>query len=85
MVKREFMQLRNDNDHCIIGNIPAIKEMAMAVRLRETHRVAEAEVYEAKARQILDREISHYIGAGNINPIRVVADNFGMADAVHVQ
>lgn len=85
MVKREFMQLRNDNDHCIIGNIPAIKEMAMAVRLRETHRVAEAEAYEAKARQILDREISHYIGAGNINPIRVVADNFGMADAVHVQ
>lgn len=85
VIKREFMQVRNDNDHLLIGNIPALKEMCMAVRRRETGRIAEAEVYEAKARQLLDREISHYIGPSNNVPLNVVADNFGMADVAHVQ
>ncbi len=84
-IKREYMQLRKDNDHLLINSIPALKDMCMSIRLREQHKFNEAEVYEQKARQTLDREVSHYIGQGNLVPIRIVSENFGAADLPSIQ
>lgn len=85
MVKREFIPVRNDNDFLIIGNLPALKEMCQAIQKRETGNLPEAQVHEAEAFRLLDREASHYIGRANTVPLKVTGDCFGMGDVLAVQ
>ena len=71
MIKRDYIHLRNDNDILIVGNLPALKEMCMAIQKRERSNFAEANICEAEAMRLMDREASHYISRGSVAPIRI--------------
>jgi len=86
MVKREFIPLRSDNDILIIGSLPALKEMCMAVQKRERSNIDEANVYEANAFRILDREAAHYISRGTVAPLRIEGgETWGVGGTTYVQ
>ena len=75
--KREFRPVRNDNDFLMIGNIPALSEMCMAVKLSRQNSLQLASGHEGKALQLLDREANHYVGTNTVEPLRVDYRNFG--------
>lgn len=76
--KQEWRPVRNDNDFLLLANIPALSEMMMAVKLSRQNALQLASGHEAKAYQILDREVSHYIGNGVVEPIRIDYRTFGV-------
>ena len=77
MYKREFRPVRNDNDFLMIGNIPALSEMMMSVKLSRQNSLQLASGHEGKALQILDREANHYVGTNVVEPLRIDYRNFG--------
>jgi len=77
MYKQEWKPVANDNDFLQIANIPALSEMMLAVKLYRQNQMQLASGHEAKAYQILDREVSHYIGSGVVQPVRIDYRDFG--------
>lgn len=69
MAKMEFIPARVANDYLIIGNIPALKDMCMAIKKREDNLWDIAAKYEASAISRLEQELSHYLGNNNVIPI----------------
>lgn len=61
--------VRNENDHLILRNLPALKLMAMAIRKEEQEMFNAAEAYELKAIRELERELATYQGSGETVPI----------------
>lgn len=85
MVKREFIPARNDNDFLLIGNFPAIKEMAIGIVKSNGSNMQEAFVRMREASRLMDAEASHYIGQSRVVPIRMEAEAWGMGDVPYVQ
>lgn len=77
MYRQEWKPVVNDNDFLQIANIPALSEMMLAVKLYRQNQMQLASGHEAKAYQILDREVSHYIGNGVVEPLRIDFKSFG--------
>lgn len=77
MYRQEFTPVENDNDFLLIANIPALSSMMQAVKLYRQNQMQLASGHEAKAYQILDREVSHYVGNGVVEPLRIDYRNFG--------
>lgn len=77
MYKQEYKPVKDDNDFLLIANIPALSEMMMAIKLYRQNQMQLASGHEGKAYQILDREVSHYIGSGTVEPLRIDYRNFG--------
>lgn len=77
MAKREFQPAVNDEDILLLGSIPAIKMMMLAVRKLDQGIFAESEVYEKKAFEILDREAQHYLGSGVQEPLQIFGASWG--------
>lgn len=71
MYKAEFMPVQNDNDFLMIANIPAMEHMMMAVQLFSKNQMQLASGHEAKARQILDNEVNHYVPFSTVIPLRI--------------
>ncbi len=71
LAKREFQPAVNDEDILLLGSIPAIKMMMLAVRKLDQGIFVESETYERKAFEILDREAQHYLGSGVQEPLQV--------------
>ena len=85
IAKLRHIDTVNDNDWFLLGNLAAIKLMAMAILKEERNLIEEATVYEAKAIKELQDELNSYEGdaaipilkyenfqtwgAGVINPI----------------
>lgn len=84
-VRRELLPIRGDNDLLIIGNLPAVKEMAIAIQKRERGNLIEAANHEAKAFELMDREVGHYVSPGAVVPIRVQCSGWGAGEIAHVQ
>lgn len=78
MYRQEWKPVRNDNDFLLIANIPALSEMMQAIKLYRQNAFALASGHEGKAMQLLDREVSHYIGNGVVEPIRIDYRTFGV-------
>lgn len=76
MAKREFAPVINDNDILLLGSIPAIKMMMLAVRKQDQGLFADAAAYEAKAFEILDREAQHYLG-NTSSPLQFQSETWG--------
>jgi len=76
--KQEYKPVANDNDFLLIANIPALSEMMMAVKLFRQNQFQLASGHEGKAYQLLDREVSHYIGNGVVEPVRISYRDFGV-------
>lgn len=71
LAKREFQAAADDTDVLLIGSLPALEEMMMAVRFRQQQNNLAAADHEAKAYEILDNEASHYLGQGTVAPLRI--------------
>lgn len=65
LCKREFIPVALDTDFLIIGNIPALIEECMSIRLSEMDdpkSMAKAEYHHRRALQQLNNELRHYLG-----------------------
>jgi hypothetical protein len=82
LVKLEFIPARKDTDYLIIGNLPALKEMMMALSkaedepdgLRKVQLVAAGMTI---AKQILDQQLDHYLGSGRKMGMNIVGSSIG--------
>jgi len=72
LVKLDFIPVRVDTDYLLIGNIPALKHMCMAIKAEEDKEYKTALLLEAKALKALNDELSHYLGDGRTPSINVV-------------
>lgn len=85
--KLEFVPVVKDTDYLLIGNIPAMKEMMVAINKAEN----EADGEKANniilkglsvAKGILDKELSHYLGDGREIGINIVGQCLAGAEPV---
>jgi len=79
LVKLDFIPVEQDTDYCLIGNIPALKKMCMAVKAEEENRFQDAVALEAMAVTLLDQELSHYLGEGRTIGVNVINSGIGQA------
>jgi hypothetical protein len=77
LARREFLPASADTDWLIIANLSALKNMMQAIQSEERREAQMAGFYEAKARDILDREASHYLG-NPVQPLRMEARTWGV-------
>lgn len=87
MAKLEFIPLVNDTDYLIIGNLPALEEMMVALMRAEdqTDSVSANTILATAtttARGILDAELDHYLGSGRRIGIDIVGSSIGEVDPV---
>lgn len=82
LVKLEFVPVKRDTDYLIIGNLPALKEMMMALSKAEDEPDALRKVQIVSAgmtvaKQILDQQLDHYLGSGRKMGMNVVGSSIG--------
>jgi hypothetical protein len=69
--KLRFIPVVNDSDWLIIGYESALKEMVLSIRKAENNLVDEAAAYEARAVVLLEEQLSHYLGDGQVQVLRL--------------
>jgi hypothetical protein len=78
MAKLRHIPVVNDNDWLIVANVPALKTMILSILKEERDLIQEAQLYEQKAIQLLEEELSTYLGDGMVSTVRVQdAQTFG--------
>lgn len=82
LVKLEFIPVKNPTDYLIIGNLPALKEMMMALSKAEDEPDALRKVQivsagQTVAKMILDQELDHYLGSGRRMGMNFVGSSLG--------
>lgn len=87
MAKLEFIPVRADTDYLIIGNLPALKEMCMALNAAEhepdsTKKTALLAAGYKAAIGELDSELDHYLGSGRRLGLNVLGSSVGEIDPV---
>lgn len=85
--KLEFVPVKNDTDYLLIGNIPALKEMMVAINRAENepdNEKANNIILKGLtiAKSILDRELAHYMGDGRKIGIEVVGAGVASSDPI---
>lgn len=68
MAKLEFIPVKVDTDYLLIGNIPALKNECQAIRYEEMDSPASAQMAILRHRdaiRLLNKELTHYMGARN--------------------
>lgn len=70
MAKLRFIPVRNDIDYLMIGNSPAIKDMVRSCWFSDRNDIQNAGIYEAKAVDMLKKELQSHLGTGTVVPIR---------------
>lgn len=71
LARLQHVPVAIDNDPLVIGNIAALKLMAMAIQREGQERFAESAVLEGKAIAELNGELASYHGAGETIPLQV--------------
>lgn len=84
IAKLDHIPVRNDNDYLIIGNIPALKEMCLAIKHYEENAVQLGQLAEARAVQLMKNEARHYEGSGKVVPLRMEGENWGVGNMPQV-
>jgi hypothetical protein len=82
LVKLEYRPALRDTDYLIIGNLPALKELMMALQkaedepdgLRKVQLVAAGMTV---AKQVLDQQLDHYLGTGRKMGMNIVGSSIG--------
>jgi len=86
IAKLDFIPVKNDTDYLLIGNIPALKMMCMAVKQYEEAAnltdMNQAAGYEAMAIKLLDDELNHHLGSGRNIGINLVGSSIYANDPV---
>jgi hypothetical protein len=70
IAKMEYIPVAQDNDWLLIGNLMALKFMCLAIQKEENDLWDEAKKFEANAISILDKELGHYLGDGEVIGLR---------------
>jgi hypothetical protein len=81
VAKREFIPVADDNDILMVGNLPALKAMCLAILQEDKNDLPSAMVNEQRAYRIMDDEAKHYLGPGMKVPIRVEGETWGAGGA----
>lgn len=86
--KLEFIPVKNDTDYLIIGNIPALKEMCVALKNSEDEEdgVKANQIIAAglaTAKNILDKQLNHYLGDGRQVGVEIMGSSVGSLDPVN--
>ena len=85
IAKHEFIPVKKDSDYLVIGCLPALKDLCMAIKKYENSvnqaDVAEAAQFEAMAYMKFDDELTHYLGGVQFG-ITMSGPNIGMADPI---
>jgi len=63
-VKLQHIPVAADNDAFVIGNLAALKLMAMAIQAEEEQRYEDSKSLESKAQWEIDGELAAYLGPG---------------------
>lgn len=69
MGKMRFIPVYGDDDFILVANIGALKLMCQAIQKEENNLWDDAQKYEAKAVMLLEDQLKHYKGDGEIQPI----------------
>tara|TARA_Y100001938_G_scaffold89085_1_gene121982 strand:- start:18259 stop:19227 length:969 start_codon:yes stop_codon:yes gene_type:complete len=69
--KLRFIPAKNDNDWLYITYEAAIKLMVLAIRKEETNNMPEAAQYEGQAVQLLNDQLAHHMGDGQLATPRI--------------
>jgi|SRR6516165_742360 hypothetical protein len=82
LVKLEFIPAKKDTDYLLIGCLPALKEMMMALQKAEDEPDALRKVQivaagQQVAKQILDQQLDHYLGSGRKMGMNIVGSSIG--------
>lgn len=82
LVKLDFIPVQKDTDYLIIGNLPALKEMMMALSKAEDEPDAlrKVQIEEAGltvAKKILDAQLDHYLGSGRKMGMNIIGSSIG--------
>jgi hypothetical protein len=83
LAKLDFIPVRVNTDYVLLGNIPALKLMCMAIKAEEDKQYTEAMMLEAKALRELNAELDHYLGDGRTSSIHVVGSSIGENDPIY--
>jgi len=89
MAKHDFIPVKNDTDYLIIGNLPALKTMCMAINNaeHEPNAVNKTAIMVAGYKEAigeLDSELDHYLGSGRRIGINVMGSSIYASDPVPV-
>lgn len=71
IAKLRFIPVANDEDYLQIGNLDALIEMVMALKKSDDDLFEESIAYEARAVQMLQEELSSYLGDAQVQSIQV--------------
>lgn len=79
IAKLEFIPVKNDSDYLILGNVPACEYGVEGVK----YSMPPADMQKAlglfaMAKEELDKELDHYLGAGRRIGMNIINQNFGM-------
>lgn len=77
MAKLRFIKARSDSSLLSISHTDAIRLVVQAIKKEEDNLLGEAEMYWLKAKQLLDRQLSHWQGSGVVAPIRLINSDAG--------
>lgn len=84
MAKLAFIPARVDTDWLIIGNLNALQYMCQSLFKLEANVFDEAQAWEAKAIQEMDRELRHMVGSGIVQPLKMTPRNIGGSAVVNL-
>lgn len=89
IAKHEFIPVVNDTDYLILSNIPALKEMCVAIKNAEQvpdslekNKIIASGMAMAMAE--LDAELAHYVGNGHNFGVNLVGSSLVTADPVPI-
>lgn len=79
LAKLRYMDVAQENDFLLIGNLDAIEEEVRACVHWDNRNPVEAAICEATAMRMLEDDLKVYQGDGPVIQVRVEMDNFGAA------
>ena len=77
IAKLDHIPVRQDTDYLVIGNIPALKEMCVAIKFYENNAIELGNRAEARAVELMKNEARHYEGSGPVVPLRMNGETWG--------
>jgi len=82
LVKLEFVPAKRDTDYLVIGSLPALKELMMALSKAEDEpdglrKVQLVSAGMTMAKQVLDQQLDHYLGSGRKMGMNIVGSSIG--------
>ena len=85
MVKLDHMDVSRDIDWFVIRNEAAFKLACQAIKFEDANQHRKAVGAWALAEDTLRKELEHFQGIGNVEPLRIESEDWGAGSIVNVQ